>query len=793
MADDKTVKIALILSAQDKMSRVVTESVTRSINAVGKFNKSLTKFTQANKSSMSIGQTAGIAASIGAVKELFDMTEKAEEAQTDLKLSFMKAGGAIDPLYNKFQKMGEALSISFKGGKYEMYGMLNALINTGLDAKNITNGFATSVAQYATVMKMTYPEAATELGKIAKMSNLAKKDMALLPDLMSRMKKMGISDASEIATAVGKSGMGVMGLGGIENMQKMAAIITNIKQATGGATEAGSVMQRIMIKTADPTAMMKLNAEMSKIGVSMQFFDKGGKFLGFQNMVAQLGQVPADLRQKIFGKLFGVRGAVGAAAIAQMGVNGYNATLQKMMEQETLARKAREYQLHEGYKLAKIWSSVKDSIIKLGLEVMPVFGKILDIVKKLVWGFQEWYDKSKFLGGVLKWVIIITTGLKVAIALTNLVIGGMLRNVLLLTGGFVKFAGFLKLQVIPRIWYYSLTIGAAIKSGAKWIAQLTIGMWNALKRAAISVAAYAATMWTTYAPAIWGAVAATWAFTAALFANPIVWIIAGVVALAASVYLIIKNWSKIKTFFVGIWEWIKGVFVKFWNFLKGWGKLILIPFAPFLFLPVLVIQNWKKITNFFSGLFSGIKNIFDKVVKFITGFLNKVWQLHVQAFNKIVKFIFGIGKVFYNAGKNIMNMIWQGMKSIAMKPVELIMKVVKGIRKYLPFSPAQEGPLKDIHRVKIIETIAQTMKPGPMLKAMRSVMNMTVGVKPSNNINGSSSGSGNGKNLIYNITLNISGDALNAKDEIMKALKSHESEVRRWLNNGNKREANVAY
>jgi hypothetical protein len=46
---------------------------------------------------------------------------------------------------------------------------------------------------------------------------------------------------------------------------------------------------------------------------------------------------------------------------------------------------------------------------------------------------------------------------------------------------------------------------------------------------------------------------------------------------------------------------------------------------------------------------------------------------------------------------------------------------VSRIRDYLPFSPAKTGALKDIHRIKLVETIAQSIRPTPLLRAIGNV------------------------------------------------------------------------
>jgi hypothetical protein len=47
--------------------------------------------------------------------------------------------------------------------------------------------------------------------------------------------------------------------------------------------------------------------------------------------------------------------------------------------------------------------------------------------------------------------------------------------------------------------------------------------------------------------------------------------------------------------------------------------------------------------------------------------------------------------------------------------------VVTRMPSYLPFSPARVGPLWDLHRVHVAETIAHAIQPAPMLAAMRRV------------------------------------------------------------------------
>jgi len=75
----------------------------------------------------------------------------------------------------------------------------------------------------------------------------------------------------------------------------------------------------------------------------------------------------------------------------------------------------------------------------------------------------------------------------------------------------------------------------------------------------------------------------------------------------------------------------------------------------------------------------------------------------------------------FTIGANILIALAKGIWSAATYPARAMESVVSKISGFLPHSPAKEGPLRDLHRVRIVETIAQTMHPGPALAAMRRV------------------------------------------------------------------------
>lgn len=245
----------------------------------------------------------------------------------------------------------------------------------------------------------------------------------------------------------------------------------------------------------------------------------------------------------------------------------------------------------------------------------------------------------------------------------------------------------------------------------------------------------------SFATSAWGMISkAVLAFNAVLMANPIILIVTAiVVAVAGIAYLIYKYWDQIKAFFIKTWANIKAIFWKVVAWVKEWGILFLGP----------------------------------------VGFIIKYWD-------RIVVFFKTMPAKMFEAGKNIVKSIWDGIKFFANKPVEAIRNIVQKIRNLLPKSPAKEGPLRDIHRIRLIETIADTMKPAPMIKAMRLATAATmIAVTPMSGKSmpkaNAAGGGKSGVNITYNVTVN--GGGAGAENNFKKILEQHAKEIARVVRN----------
>jgi len=180
------------------------------------------------------------------------------------------------------------------------------------------------------------------------------------------------------------------------------------------------------------------------------------------------------------------------------------------------------------------------------------------------------------------------------------------------------------------------------------------------------------------------------------------------------------------------------------------------------------IHLWMKIFKLLeqAGIF-----VFQKIAQAVN-FITNAW-------NAAIRFISSTN--LFRAGQNILNTLVQGIESVASKPVQIMKNIVQRIRNLLPFSPAKEGPLRDLHRIKLIQTIADTIKPDPLVEKMRQVLAQAVSIPTINPAPAAAVGMGSHTtfHIIVNSTNHFAPDT---KPEVATTVATNiEKEVRRAL------------
>jgi len=183
-----------------------------------------------------------------------------------------------------------------------------------------------------------------------------------------------------------------------------------------------------------------------------------------------------------------------------------------------------------------------------------------------------------------------------------------------------------------------------------------------------------------------------------------------VTAIAGGAYLLYEYWEPISSFFSSLWAGVKGVFSSAWNGIKT-----LFSWSP---LGVLV-NNWQPIVSFVSGIGTGAKNLLGNAWEGLKSIVS--WnpiEFVSSKWNGLMSFFSNFS--LKDAGSKIISSVIDGMSATWQKLVKKVGDITKSIRDFFPFSPAKKGALTDIHKIKLMETVASGINEKPLLKAVNN-------------------------------------------------------------------------
>lgn len=169
------------------------------------------------------------------------------------------------------------------------------------------------------------------------------------------------------------------------------------------------------------------------------------------------------------------------------------------------------------------------------------------------------------------------------------------------------------IMVALRVWTAATAIAIAIWRAVTVAATLAGWAWTA-----VSMVMQAAGMILTGSFGM--ATTAATGFAAALWANPITWIVAAVLALIVGIGILIWKWKEIS-------NWFKGM--------PMWAQIALVVLMPFVFLPMMIMNNWGKLKGWFSQFATWFKDmwgstidwVFDKIATMMAFFVRMMVKM----------------------------------------------------------------------------------------------------------------------------------------------------------------------
>lgn len=546
---------------------------------------------------------------------------------------------------------------------------------------------------------------------------------------------------------------------GVDQQKFSASMVKfnkNVVDAASGSKTAGQVFKDLGIKLKDGAGNLRApNEILSDVAdVFKNTKDGAGKTALAYEL---LGRSGADMISLLNG---------GADGIEAMG-----------KEAEKLGMVISNDAAHASEDFCDNLDRVKDSargvVFQLGAALIPAINDTAIKVKEVINKITEWLRENPKLAATIGKVGLVLAGLLVTVGTASILFGG-------LTFVVGKFATMFR------------SASAAIKAGKAIITACKNGMLL------FRVQYAALVVWQKLAAA------AQWLFNTSLFACPVVWIIAAIVAVIAAVVLLVKHWDKVAGFFVNLWDKVKAIFRAAWD----WVKNLFLNYTP----AGLIIKHWDKISGFFVGLWEKVKTVFrttwdwvknlflnytptgliikhwDKIIGFFADLWANVKNGLVNAWNSIGEFFGGLGAKFFEWGKNILTGLWNGITSMVNKVFEGVKnighKIAKGFKSIFGInSPSKlfaeygmnitQGLVVGIdHGGGAVENATEGMAARTIDGMGRSMQTSTV------NTSSITNGGNTGAVLNYSPQITINGTASpETMAEFGKLLKQHANEI----------------
>ena len=259
--------------------------------------------------------------------------------------------------------------------------------------------------------------------------------------------------------------------------------------------------------------------------------------------------------------------------------------------------------------LENIGEQVKGVKLQLGAALIPALSaapaeKISKVIDKITRWVQENPELVATIGN-----IAMTTGKWIAILGTAAIAIG---SVTFIVGQFGK---------VFRI------VSDSIKIGTKIVSEYKNGMLLFRMQYALF--------------SVWSKIAAAgqWLFNTSLYGCPVVWIVAGIMAIIAAVVLLVKYWDEVAAWFKKLWDAIVGIFKAAWEAIK---------------------KVWDAVTGWFSNLWGGIKAGAGKAWEGIKNTISKARDGVQKAWGSVKGWFSNL----WNGVKNVTSKAWQGVKSV---------------------------------------------------------------------------------------------------------------------------------
>lgn len=509
------------------------------------------------------------------------------------------------------------------------------------------------------------------------------------------------------------------------SLEESAAAIGIMSDAGIKGSQAGTSLRGALSRIAKPTKPMI--GVMDELGLS--FYDAEGNMKSLKDQVGMLQQafkgLTPEQQQNALVTLYGQESLSGMMALIDKGPDSLGKLTNSLKDSNGAADEmARTMQDNMNSSIEQMMGAFESAAIVIQGIIAPAIRGIADTIGGLV---QRFIDAPE----PIQKMVLVIAGLVAAIGPLLFIGGSML-------------VWFAKLKVAVGFLSTSFPALGGVFTALTGPVGIVIGI-IALLVGAFVIAWNTSEGFRNAVTSIWESIKNTISFAVQTVSNTITRIFGSVVQwwkdnneeIAAAVNAI---WNgKIGQFIRNAMGVIQGVIVGVWTAIKGITEGIWTAISGVIEGALRVIQGLIK---FVLGVLSGDWSMaWEGMVEAASGILYGLGGLVVGALEAVIGVVKGFFSIFKNAGWNLVKMIADGIWSAISLPVKAISAVVSKVRRYLPFSPAKEGPLSDLDQLNFGGTISTGIYSGQseINRAMASVMdiptlsnlNASLGVKHS--------------------------------------------------------------
>lgn len=796
---DSMMKVSLTLVAFDKMSKVIRDAVNTSNS---EFDKMQNKIKNLSSDLEKVGKAATI---VGGSLMAFSAANL--KLAADFSAGMTNVSTLIDTNVENFDAMKEEVLQIAKRTPVALDGLTSALYD--IRSAGISANMQFEVLEKSAQLGLTGLGSTSEAVDLVTSSlnafNLKGKEAEKLYDTIFKTVKFGKTTISGIAQGFG-SVAGTVAASNIkldDYLAAVAALTTTGQPAAQAHHQLKAAIAGMLRETDDSKKVF------NTLGVKSfkELIQKsGGMVNAFKAITNCVGGNESAILS-LFGSTMAYNAVLGLTTKQN---KAYVETLNSMRYGTSLIDEGYQKQYNTEHAMMQRLKNMSQVIgIQLGEALAPAFGKVLDFGESTLNMLDKMSPQMKsFVAISIAGLGILATSFGIACLMGSKLLkfyGGFLSRARELTPVLVQNSASILESMGLKTTAQNLTLGYNLKGGAN----IGSGFFSDIKRidnnlrkgivtgfkefpSNVSKSAIALKDWTVISVKaiptnfvnglksfktgflnipnlIKNAAIAFRTFSITLLTSPLGWIAVAIGVVALVIY---KYWKPIAGFFKGLWQGLVEGLKPLMPLFKQIGTAI----EPIL-KPIKAVFNWfKKLIQPVEDTGGKAEAMGVRVGKAIAGIIVKLTELVAKAFE---------------CGRKITSMLAEGIMSGLAKVKNCIVKVAQVIRDHLPHSPAKTGPLKDLNKVKIVETIASTIKPMPLKNAMTKTLSfMTNGTL---NVSKGKIGTSSGASFVvqYNPTITISGTE--SKEEFVKLLKRHKDEVVNIMKREFERKERLAY